>query len=367
MTTTKRLVRVVALCSITVIGLPGPSGAAGFDEPSPFSATIAEPPQSVAGDELGSRLASNAPRWTASAEFILFDRVGGGDQTLVEKLPSSVHFVDLPHTFGTTALTGNDFQGFAGGPRIGLTRHGDSGYDLEFSYFQIDGWNSEKSTGPDSPPDWLVMRAPGFIQTNQPPFDIQAMDWTYASQLHNAEFNVRWNPSDRVTLLAGLRWMNLQEHLVGALEPPTVSWEPPFWNATTSNNLFGLQIGADGTIFHRGRFSIGGRAKAGIYDDNAQQSSAISVIFKQVRTASASTSQAAFVGETGLQCKYQLTKGLSLKAGYEAIWLQGVALAPGQTQETDINTVIIAVQSLGINCNSGVLYHGATAGLEYSF
>ena len=66
-----------------------------------------------------------------------------------------------------------------------------------------------------------TMRAPGgFLQTNQKAG--QGMAWDYATQLYNAEFNVRWNPSSRVTMLAGFRWVNLGENLVGALEPPTV-------------------------------------------------------------------------------------------------------------------------------------------------
>ena len=90
-------------------------------------------------------------------------------------------------------------------------------------------------------------------------------------------------------------------------------------------------------------------------------------IFKIVRPTSASTNHAAFVGETGLQCKYQLAKGLLLRAGYEVIWLQGVALAPGQIQETYTTLGPVHVQALGVNCGSGVFYHGTTAGLEYSF
>ena len=139
-------------------------------------------------------------------------------------------------------------------------------------------------------------------------------------------------------MLAGFRWVNLRENLVGALAPPTISWEPPFWNATTTNNLYGFQIGADGKILERGRFSIDGLVKAGIFDNNAEQTTAVSVIHKSVYSASASTNHAAFVGETGLQCKYQVTKGLSLRAGYEVIWLEGVALAPGQIQETHVAT-----------------------------
>ena len=43
------------------------------------------------------------------------------------------------------------------------------------------------------------------------------MAWDYASRLYNAEFNVRWNACDRLTLLAGFRWANLSEELQGTL------------------------------------------------------------------------------------------------------------------------------------------------------
>ncbi len=43
----------------------------------------------------------------------------------------------------------------------------------------------------------------------------------------------------------------------------------------------------------------------------------------------------------------------------------GVALAPGQIQET--STSMSGVTAVGGNCGSHVLFQGATAGLEYSF
>lgn len=208
------------------------------------------------------------------------------------------------------------------------------------------------------------MKCPGdFLQLNEEAG--QGMAWQYASRLYNAELNVRSNPCSQVTMLAGFRWVRLQENLQGALEPPTVSWEPPFWNTTTTNNLYGLQIGAEGRLFERGRFSIDGLVKAGSFDNHAEESTGVSTI-KVVRPSFASVNHAAFVGETGLQCRYEVTKRLALKVGYEAIWLQGVALAPGQIQETYMSTPTTA-QALGVNCNSGAFYHGATAGLECSF
>jgi hypothetical protein len=339
----------------------------GEDSPLSFSETPADPSQGAGRGDAVVYQSYGFPRWTASADFIILDRIGGTNQTLVERVP---HDKDPFKTVGVETLNGNNFpQGFAGGPRLDLIRHGDSGYDLELSYFQIDGWSCDRSIGPDHPEDWLVMRAPGgFTQTNQR-LATQAMVWDYATRLYNAELNLRWNPSSRVTVLAGFHWMDLRENLVGTLAPPTFSDESnwTFWNTTTTNNLYGFQIGADAKLFERGRFSIGGLVKTGIFDNSAEQTTEVSVVAKRQRWASASTNHAAFVGETGLQCKYQVTERLFLKAGYEAIWLQGVALAPGQIQRTQTDLQTISVQALGVNCDSGVFYHGATVGLEYSF
>jgi hypothetical protein len=349
------------------------------DSPPSISQTLADQSPSAGCGDVGDCLSYCSPRWTASADFIILDRIGGGNQTLVETVPHTVKFPELFTTPGTEVLNSSNLQqGFSGGPRIDLIRHGDSGYDLEVSYFQIDGWSSDRTIVPD-PTEWLVMRAPGtwlfgkepWLQTNQDTSHdpTQAMAWQYATKLYDAELNARWDPGYRVTLLAGFRWVNLGENLQGALSPGTFSWEKPFWNGTTTNNLYGFQIGADGKIWERGRFSIDGLVKAGIYDNNAESTTAVSVIHKSSFSGSASTNDAAFVGETGLQCKYQVNKRLLLRAGYEVLWLQGVALAPEQIQETYITTKWhdSTVQALGVNCSSGVFYHGATAGLEYSF
>ena len=54
-----------------------------------------------------------------------------------------------------------------------------------------------------------------------------------------------------------------------------------------------------------------------------------------------------------------------MKAGYEALWLDGVALAPGQIQET--LTTPTSVTALGVTCRSRALFQGGTVGLEYLF
>lgn len=332
------------------------------------SESLVGPPTHGGGCDLCYCSPCYAPRWIASADCIIFDRIGSAPYALVQTVPH-----DQPYTNpGTEVLDANDLHcDFAAGPKLDLTRHGDNGYDLELSYFQINEWNDYRSIGPTAD-YWLVMTAPGgFIQT-QDHKDTQMMAWDYSSQLYNAEVNVRWNPYARLTLLAGFRWTNLSEELQGTLPELPGTWPNrryPFWDTCVRNNLYGFQIGADGKLFERGRFSINGLIKAGVFGNDVVETTGVS-IDRTVYSDSASTGNVAFLAETGLLCKVQVTQRLLFKLGYETIWLQGVALAPGQISETycsDPNHQNISVQALGVNCRSGVFYHGATTGLEYSF
>ncbi len=108
---------------------------------------------------------------------------------------------------------------------------------------------------------------------------------------------------------------------------------PPFWKTKPTNNLYGVQVGVDGKMLELGRLSLDGLMKIGLFDNNAGQSTGVS-LKKTVYPATATTNRAAFASEAGVQVKYQISDSLALKAGYEALWLDGVALAPGQIQET---------------------------------
>ncbi|MGP0058330.1 MAG: hypothetical protein ACLPID_03460 [Beijerinckiaceae bacterium] len=364
---------------------------------SPLIATLFLPMTAVAEEQeysIGKSADSEGllpSRWTVSAEAIVLGRIGGVSQTLVARVPGDVPFNLTSIAPGTEAFNSNQFQqGFSAGPKISLTYHGDSGYGVELSYFNIFDQSATKVIGPDNPADWLVMKAPGiFWQTQDFPY--QGMAWSATTNLYNLEANGRLDITNRVTLLAGVRWLQLNDNLQGTLTPADLtkpSWKqtnpyytynlfqvaqlaadgqagiyPPFWTTSTANNLYGVQIGADGKILELGRFSLDGLIKIGLFDNFAEQSTGVS-LKKQVFPSQATTNHAAFVSEAGLQVKYQLSNGLALKAGYTALWLDGVALAPGQIQET---LTLANVRALGVNCGSGVLFQGATAGMEYSF
>ena len=165
----------------------------------------------------------SAPRWTFSAEAIVLGRTGGANQPLVGLLPGSMQFAATQSASASAAeaFNSNQFwQGFSAGPKVSVTYHDESGYGVEFSYFNIFTQSATKTVGPTSPttPDWLVMYAPGsFWQTQDFPY--QGMAWKDATNLYSAEANGRLDLSPRVTVLGGLRWLQLNDTLVGWLTP----------------------------------------------------------------------------------------------------------------------------------------------------
>ena len=79
-------------------------------------------------------------------------------------------------------------------------------------------------------------------------------------------------------------------------------------------------------------------------------------------TIEANRSQAAFLGETGLVANYRVTKHLSFRASAEAVWLEGVALAPEQINKTDF-----AAGTASIDTHGGIFYYGGGLGAELKF
>jgi hypothetical protein len=332
-------------------------------------------------------------RWTFSAETIVLGRSGTGNQPLVSLVPGTVPWLTLTGTNttnypGVEVLNSNQLgQRLAAGPRISLAYRDPSGYGAELTYFNVLGLSAAKSIGPQTPGQWLVMKAPGtFWQTQD--YGYQAMQWQDDTSLHSVEAHARLDLSPRVTLLAGVRWLRLRDQLQGTLSPddlgqplwktnvfpatladavPTTSAivvNPPFWTTTTTNNLYGIQIGATVRIWESARLSVEATIKTGVYDNQASQTTLVSMQ-KQLYPATSSTSAAAFVSEGSLIAKYQLTDGIAVKLGYDALWFDRIALAPGQIQA--MTTTQTSVGALGVNRRSTTLLQGLTFGLEYAF
>ncbi len=340
---------------------------------------------------------SGAPLWTISIEAIALGRSNNVNQALVSRVPGSNSFYSTAVENGAEAFNSNQFQqGFAAGPKLALTYHADAGYKIEMSYFQVSSMTASKTIGPDNPGNWLVMKAPGgFWQTQD--FPNQGMTWGATTNLYNAEVNSKFDISKQAVVLAGFRWIGLRDSLTGSLTPGdknVPSWKtgpaggcyggdpaldqisscvvgaavngyPPFWSTSTVNNLFGLQAGAEGTLFEVGRLSFGGFIKAGVFNNRASQTGWVS-IEKQMYSSGATTNQAAFMGEGGIQIKYSIADDLLIKVGYNLLWLGNVALAPGQIPQTRAGQNPTSITATGVNASSNVLFQGVTLGLQYA-
>jgi len=190
-------------------------------------------------------------------------------------------------------------------------------------------------------------------------FPSHAVSAEYGSLVRSAEINAKHKSSDWLSLLIGFRYINLQESL-------TIRQDVYFSHTVdTTNNLFGGQVGMDAFLWSRGRARLDGWAKGGLYGNSAQSNYAFGfpAIPNANIDASTSRGQLAFAGDLGVAASYSLTDHIALRAGYQLLWIDGVALASDQFN------VSVPPNSNGpvINSTSGVFYHGALLGLEASW
>ena len=176
---------LLAANAVTVAQDTGPTGQVP-------AATAEQPSACCCTGDLSS--CSCDPRWTVSAGTMILHRSKARAATLVENGTTDAELANV-----------SDFDlGFAAGPRLELTRHFDSGWDIGVTYFSIDGWNAEKTvTDPGN------LRIPLVSTSSEDRFDTASA--LYASRLYSTEINLKRQWNDRIRLLAGFRSVELHE------------------------------------------------------------------------------------------------------------------------------------------------------------
>jgi hypothetical protein len=252
----------------------------------------------------------------------------------------------------------------------------DAGWEIGY----LGAWNmfgSRTAGGPDDlqTPDPLALLVPDFNGR-------ATARATYASTLNSAEVNVfsrtddggycrgaaqPWRRCDgycRGTFdwLAGFRWAGLDESagltLTGGSSPL-----PGVYALRSSTNLFGAQLGGRGRVEWE-RWALEGWAKAALCGSAMTQSQDpivdAAVPDPPIRpTQSAAEGGVGFIGDINATLVYRLTDTWGLRAGYNLIWLSGVALAPNQFDFGAAST-----SGSGLNGGAGLFLHGASLGLE---
>jgi hypothetical protein len=287
--------------------------------------------------------------WTFSTEA-MFLRRSDADQ---------LQLITHQETGATLADAENlefDHQGIA---RYRLVRDTSSCWGVELVYFGIDSWNTTAFGGGDVSP---ILQAPGFEFPSTAHGTVYQVG--YGTDLYNGEVNLRRKVQQYITLVAGFRWIELRDDYRGRTVVPDVE---NFFAINTNNHMYGFQLGADTVLLTRGSLRLEATGRAGVMANNADQATQAPVLSPFVPAVAdnimARADHTAFVGEIGLRGAATLVGGLSVTAGYTAMWLDGLALAPDQIPVSSLNAPAWAWLDTG----GTLLMHGAVVGLEASF
>ena len=295
------------------------------------------------GEDVSLDLGCGCPSlWTVRAGALIMKR---------ERPNAGVLAVSDP---GNSPISNTADFGFdwAGGPDVSVIRQSASGNAWELRYFGI--LDAEATRDYGDPGDFSIL--PFSFNTSN------SLVANYATTLHSTELNWLHPVSQRITWLAGFRWIELNDHLiynVGYPSPTRIEL-----NYNMHNHLYGAQTGADLALWDRGGpLTVNGIVKAGIYGNSADSDI---YSFNQdgdvISDGDARSSHAPFVGDLSFVATYQVTRRFALRGGYQLLWLDGVALAS--------NTALLGEQQISndvIDTDGSLFYNGALLGGEFTW
>jgi hypothetical protein len=302
-----------------------------------------------------------APTWTS---YALTDALFWGRDNQATNQPLIVS-----QESGQTLISAQDLQfPFSAGVRAFYGQRAPDRGGWELGYFGVYGQSATQ---------FLAVPSPDFIQTPESlgsllTADGEAVTLKYNSVINSAEANLfststEWREPTgswrTVDWLIGFRYVGVEEQAAILMDccvaDGSVTTVP--YNVSTRNNLFGAQIG-NRTRWTWENWAFEGWAKAGLFGNAQKQIQAPLYDYTgfQLREGLSSTGgQAAFVGDINTSVVYRLTEVWGIRAGYNLIWIDGLALAPNQFDfTTDDGSGSRLAQG------GGIFMHGANLGLE---
>ncbi|WP_425617922.1 hypothetical protein NA78x_001612 [Anatilimnocola sp. NA78] len=274
------------------------------------------------------------PDWHVSANAIFLGRSTPGGGAIVATNPALVPI-----------SSSGDFDfGWNGGIDLALTRRLANGDSLQVRFFGID---SIATTALVSPSSFIGAGFTGPGGT--------AISGRYVTSLDNTEINWRRACSERLTWLAGFRWIELKDEMNYRIGPVARS------EYEYNNHMYGGQLGLDYLVIDgSGPWQINAIGKAGIFANIADGGIA-EFGPGPIGGFRTTETRAAFVGELGVTASYHVTEQFAFRMGYELLFLGNLGLASDNAAASISNPSLLAA-----NVYTGDLfYHGVTAGIEY--
>jgi hypothetical protein len=230
-----------------------------------------------------------------------------------------------------------------------------------YSLFSLFGTTPPEVALPDGP---MPQTERSITQSISLESDLQTAEMSYR------RYWVGYSPKISGTLLAGFRFTQLDEEF-----HYTAVGEGSFdYSVITRNALAGFQAGGDVWIHIAQGVRVGAEGKAGIYNNRVKLKNAIAAVpeigidpdtfpnapefFRR--------NQVAFLSEASADVVIDVLPSWSLRAGYEVMYMNSIALAGENFNTGSPYGLPGQVQRVPFFANQGhALYHGAHAGLEY--
>ena len=323
------------------------------------------------------------PTWYVEADAVWLQRNASGKRRIAQTFTTIV-INNVPITGPVERGDAHSlFFKFEPGTRVTVGRHLfrdflERDHSIEATYL---GWYDWGTSGSVRAPQRTVTAVQGDVAfvtgdlftpfpTNTAGFGrADFINQQYSSTFQNFEFNYRirrslgqdrliaspdgtWEreitPQGVPSFLMGFRYIEIKEqyHLqsISDILAVFIPLNLPFaaavaqgnYDISTSNRLFGFQIGGD-WVHEHARFNWGGRGKFGLFGNAASQTTDITTTqdiaaasVDPARSYTKSRGAFSFVGEFGLMTSWHLTPHLSLRAAYDFMWVANIAVAPEQ-------------------------------------
>ncbi len=183
--------------------------------------------------------------------------------------------------------------------------------------------------------------------------------------------------------LAGFRYFHFSDGLqYAASRDDTMvnrAADDLYYNVDTTNDLFGFQLGSRMDYCLGSRFNLYSTGKVGVYNNHSRMQSRLGtdMLVAYVNDTRSPTNPnnygsynfdemqdtIAFMGEIGSGVGVRLSPKWTGTVGYRAMYVSGVATAPGNVRETFANFNDIA----NYNTSNSLILHGMNVGAQYNF
>jgi len=306
-----------------------------------------------------------------AVEGVAFKRSVSGNQDFAT--------MNLP---GRVVLSTRDLDfAFQGGVRGLLGVRMNDRFALEGSYFGLLQWDESSAVRNDRV---NILGTAGnlfspFTNFGIPPqigFDFNTtVSVRVESSFDNAEFNLRQvldtNPSTmQASVLYGFRYINVDEKFEYRSQSfaPTPTGTANAVDVGADNQLFGFQLGTMLEFNVDPRCWINGEFKAGVFHNNARQNTnfvtgPLAGPPSLINTGIAREATT-WMLDGSASVMYQFTPAIVGRVGYQAIWLDGLALASENFSE---NATLLGLGPAILAKDGAVCYHGPFAGLTFTW